>query len=182
MFILPGDVLEDALKRHPGKPAQVILCRTGDDGKLSQLATKFLHLKFDDITREMGGGVMEGVKDGKYTLPGKHHVQQAIEFDKSRDKNLPLFVCCRAGISRSTAMAFSIMVARGMEPMKAVDMVFALVPYASPNLDIVNFGLLLAGKVQHRVRVVEAIKQKKREWESSRKDIAIIIPGFASAE
>jgi len=180
IFILPGDVLEEAIRRHPEKPTQVILCRGGEDGELHKLATKFLRLKFDDIHRGMGDKLMAEVALGKYTLPSKHHIQQAIQFDRNRDKNIPLFVCCSAGISRSTSTAFAIMVSRGMEPLLAVDEVFKLCPYASPNVDVVNIGLLLAGKVHHRVRVLDAIKRKKKEWESSRTGIKVIIPSFVN--
>lgn len=60
------------------------------------LPENHLFLAFNDIT---------GDRDG-YTPPGRHHVEEIVDYLKSWDQGSPLVVHCFAGVSRSTAVAF----------------------------------------------------------------------------
>ncbi len=58
---------------------------------------KHLQLSMHDIATPMEG----------YTPPGDSHVTQLVDFIKSWDRTAPMVVHCWAGISRSTAAAFT---------------------------------------------------------------------------
>src|SRR5512140_3790090 len=57
-----------------------------------------LVLAVDDISMPAEG----------YTLPGQEHVERLIEFVGQWDRATPLVVHCFAGISRSTAAAYTV--------------------------------------------------------------------------
>ena len=95
-----------------------------------------LVLQFHDIDMTMMG----------YVEPEPEHVQQALTF--AREIDGPLLVHCRAGVSRSTAIALAIAADRlgaGKE-RQACEWLWETYPQAQPNRLVV----FLADEVLHR--------------------------------
>ncbi|WP_274424632.1 tyrosine phosphatase family protein [Chelativorans sp. YIM 93263] len=106
-----------------------------------------LHLSMHDIIEEMPG----------YVVPSRMHVETLLEFARTWDRSSPLVVHCFAGISRSTAAAYSI--AAALQPDRSETAIAQELrrfsPSATPNIRIVA----LADEVlQRQGRMVEAIR------------------------
>lgn len=62
---------------------------------IQNLAKEYCEVLFHDVTQAIG--LLEPAQP--------HHIQKAIEFGRNKEK---LLVCCQAGVSRSSALAYSI--------------------------------------------------------------------------
>lgn len=106
-----------------------------------------LHLSMHDIIEETPG----------YVMPSRAHVETLLDFARAWDRTSPLVVHCFAGISRSTAAAYSI--AAALQPDRnetaLAQELRRLSPSATPNIRIVS----LADEVlQRQGRMVEAVR------------------------
>ena len=108
-----------------------------------------LVLSMDDIAEAIDG----------YTLPGEAHVTRLIEFVTGWDRAAPMVVHCYAGISRSTAAAFT--AACALNPKRdEAEIAQALrraSPIASPNVRIVALADAALGRNGRMVRAIEEI-------------------------
>jgi predicted protein tyrosine phosphatase len=107
-----------------------------------------LVLSVDDIAEPIEG----------YTLPGREHIERLIGFVGQWDRATPLVVHCFAGISRSTAAAFT--AACALNPQRDETeialQIRAASPIAAPNRLIVS----LADKALRREgRMLRALDQ-----------------------
>jgi predicted protein tyrosine phosphatase len=103
-------------------------------------------LDFDDLTKSntapWTSKLKDQLADGTYKLPSITDVKTALDFAKNHGTR-KLAVACDAGISRSTAIAWSILLAESQNPTEATDKLFKLQPLAMPNRDIIRYALEL---------------------------------------
>jgi len=115
----------------------------------SILEANHLLLSMDDIAQPIDG----------YEMPGEAHVTRLIEFVSGWDRAAPMVVHCYAGISRSTAAAFT--AACVLNPKRdEADIAKALrrvSPIASPNVRIVALADAVLGREGRMVRAIEGI-------------------------
>lgn len=108
-----------------------------------------LILSVDDINAPMDG----------YTVPAQEHVERLIAFVGRWDRTAPLVVHCYAGISRSTAAAYT--AACALNPARSeLDIAQAIrgaSRTAQPNLAIVSVADRLLQRDGRMIRAVEAI-------------------------
>jgi predicted protein tyrosine phosphatase len=97
-----------------------------------------LHPLGDDAHLKIGIHDIDELIEG-YEAPGAHHVQSALSFAKGWNRSAPILVHCWAGVSRSTATAFSIACAANPDAseIEIAQSLRAASPTASPNLRIV---------------------------------------------
>jgi predicted protein tyrosine phosphatase len=99
------------------------------DEMITSVAKNCLCLKFEDIEHERVG----------YDTVKEEHIEQAVEWAKDKDK---LIVACRAGISRSSAMAYIIASSR-VGPEEAVKILNMEIH--QPNRLVVALGANVLG-------------------------------------
>jgi predicted protein tyrosine phosphatase len=108
-----------------------------------------LVLSMDDIAQAIEG----------YEMPAELHVTRLIEFVSGWDRAAPMVVHCYAGISRSTAAAFT--AACALNPKRdEAEIAQALrraSPIASPNVRIVALADAALGRKGRMVRAIEDI-------------------------
>lgn len=97
-----------------------------------------LKLSFHDIAWEMEG----------MSPPRPHHVERIIEFGRAWPRRQPMVVHCWAGISRSTAAAFTLMCALNpdRDETELARELRQLSPSATPNPLMVSYGDDLLGR------------------------------------
>ena len=117
-----------------------------------------LIIHVDDITCPLDG----------YTHPCEEHIGELIEFVQSWDRNAPLLVHCFAGISRSTAAAFT--AACALYPQRdEVSIAQALrraSPTATPNALIVSLADQVLGREGRMVQAIETIGRGAEAYEA----------------
>jgi predicted protein tyrosine phosphatase len=108
-----------------------------------------LTLSMHDITEELPD----------MTPPGEEHVEALFAFARRWDRSAPLLIHCFAGISRSTAAAYS--VAAALSPKRDETELAAtlrrLSPSATPNIRIVSIADRLLGRRGRMVAAIESI-------------------------
>lgn len=107
-----------------------------------------LHIKVDDITCPIDG----------YTHPCEEHVARLVQFAKQWDRSTPIVIHCYAGISRSTAGAYSVACALSDRDEVAIaqDMRRAS-PTAMPNGLIVSLADRMLGRKGRMIAAIESI-------------------------
>ena len=107
-----------------------------------------LHIKVDDITCPIDG----------YTHPCEEHVTRLVQFAKQWDRSTPIVIHCYAGISRSTAGAYSVACALSDRDEMAIaqDMRHAS-PTAMPNSLIVSLADRMLGRKGRMIAAIESI-------------------------
>jgi len=105
-----------------------------------------LVLAVDDIAEPIEG----------YTLPGQEHIERLIDFVGQWDRTTPLVVHCYAGISRSTAAAFT--AACTLNPQRDELQIARAIrrasPTAQPNARIVAIADKLLKRQGRMIRAV----------------------------
>jgi predicted protein tyrosine phosphatase len=108
-----------------------------------------LILSMNDIT----------VEQADMTLPGEDHVQSLLDFARQWDRTAPLVIHCFAGISRSTAAAYS--VAAALAPKRDEAELAAalrrLSPSATPNARLIAIADRLLGRQGRMIAAIESI-------------------------
>lgn len=99
------------------------------DEMITSVAKNCLCLKFEDIEHERVG----------YDTAKEDHIRQAIEWAKDKDK---LIVACRAGISRSSAIAYLVASSK-FGPQEAVKILNMEIH--QPNRLVVSLGAKVLG-------------------------------------
>lgn len=121
------------------------------------LGQKHLKLGMHDIT----------VNAADQTPPDELHVRELLEFARDWNRSQPLLIHCWAGISRSTASAFSIACMLS-EPGKEKEIALLLrqrAPHAHPNSRIVAFADKLLNRNGRMVDAVDAMGPGKVVFE-----------------
>jgi predicted protein tyrosine phosphatase len=113
------------------------------------LEENHLVLAVDDIVAEQDG----------YTVPAEEHVRRLIAFAQNWDRAAPMVVHCFAGISRSSAAAFTAACALNPEREEAqiARAIRIASPTAQPNARIVSIADRLLMRDGRMIRAIESI-------------------------
>lgn len=116
---------------------------------VSVLPANHLKVSMDDITEAMDG----------FVAPCEAHIEKVLAFVRGWDRRAPMVVHCYAGISRSTATAYTI--ACAMNPHADEEEIAlalrAASPSASPNTRLIALADAELGRGGRMVRAIEAI-------------------------
>ena len=111
------------------------------------------------------------------TAPADHHVETLLAFARAWDRRAPLLIHCFAGVSRSTAAAYT--VAAALSPKRDEAELAAtlrrLSPSATPNIRIVTIADRLLGREGRMVRAVESIGRGVEAYEGEPFRLAVDI-------
>ncbi len=109
---------------------------------------RHLFLAMNDIAQPIDG----------MTLPGENHVTTLINYVSAWDRTEPIVIHCWAGISRSTAAAYTSMclLHPGRDEYEMAHRLRRLSPTATPNPRIVALADKLLGR---QGRMIDAIRQ-----------------------
>jgi predicted protein tyrosine phosphatase len=113
------------------------------------LPENHLKVSVDDITEALDG----------FIAPCADHVAQVLGFVRGWDRNAPMVVHCYAGISRSTASAFTAACALNpdRDELAIARAIRAASPIASPNRLIVSLADKALGREGRMIRALDAI-------------------------
>jgi predicted protein tyrosine phosphatase len=102
-----------------------------------------------------------------FTAPAADHVETLIKFLKAREGEDPMLIHCWAGISRSTASAFTAMCLYNpdVDEYKLAQQLRALSHVATPNRRIVAFADDIMGRQGRMVDAVDAIGRGEDAFE-----------------
>jgi predicted protein tyrosine phosphatase len=113
----------------------------------SILEANHLKVSMDDITEPTDG----------FIAPNDDHILQLLNFVRSWDRKAPLVVHCYAGISRSTASAFTAVCA--LNPLRdessIARQIRAVSPIAAPNRRIVMLADKALGREGRMLRALD---------------------------
>jgi predicted protein tyrosine phosphatase len=111
----------------------------------------------DDHLRLSMHDIVEELPD--MTPPGEHHVESLLAFARAWDRGAPLLIHCFAGISRSTAAAYTVAAALApkRDELELAETLRRLSPSATPNIRIVTIADRLLGRDGRMVRAIESI-------------------------
>jgi len=118
-----------------------------------------LILSMDDICEPLEG----------YELPGETHVERLVEFVRGWDRAAPIVVHCYAGISRSTAAAYTAACTVNPERDEAeiARALRAASPIATPNARIVALADQVLGRNGRMVRAIQGIGLGQSAYEGN---------------
>ena len=93
------------------------------------------------------------------TPPGESHVRALLNFARSWDRQAPLVIHCFAGISRSTAAAYSVAaaLAPNRDEVELAATLRGLSPSATPNIRLISIADRLLGREGRMIAAVESI-------------------------
>ncbi|MGE3873072.1 MAG: tyrosine phosphatase family protein [Parvibaculaceae bacterium] len=116
-----------------------------------------LKLTFHDITEPAEG----------LTAPASLHVETLIDFLKARQGEYPMLIHCWAGISRSTASAFTAMCLYNPEvdERRLARQLRTLSHVATPNRRLVAFADDIMGRQGRMVDAIDAIGRGEQAYE-----------------
>jgi predicted protein tyrosine phosphatase len=113
------------------------------------LEENHLILAVDDIALPQDG----------YTVPAEEHVSRLVQFVRGWDRAAPMVVHCFAGISRSTAAAFT--AACVLNPQRDETQIARAIrdasPTAQPNARIVSIADRLLKREGRMIRAIESL-------------------------
>jgi predicted protein tyrosine phosphatase len=127
-----------------------LLRRTDVVARPSHIASEnHLILSVDDIPMPVDGMI----------VPAQEHVERLIDFATRWDRNAPMVVHCYAGISRSTAAAFTAACALNpqRDEMQIAQAIRTASGTAQPNAAIVSIADKLLKRDGRMIRAVEAL-------------------------
>src|SRR3984893_1840537 len=115
----------------------------------SVLPANHLKVQMDDITEDIDG----------FIAPSDAHIEQVLNFVRAWDRAAPLVVHCYAGISRSTASAFTAVCALNPQRDEAsiAQALRKASPTATPNELIVALADRLLGRDGRMISAVAGI-------------------------
>lgn len=140
---------ETATRVGAGRMVTLITAGTQVTRPVSLAEADHLILSMHDIVEELPD----------MTAPGEAHVSALLDFARSWDRKAPMLIHCFAGISRSTAAAYT--VAAALAPNRDEAELAATLrrvsPSATPNIRLVTIADRLLGRQGRMVRAVQAI-------------------------
>src|SRR5271170_1123907 len=140
------ETVEDTGARH-------VVSLIGDEARLERptgiAPENHLWLRLHDISTPLDG----------YIVPGETHVAELLEFVRRWDRRAPLVVHCFAGISRSTASAYTAVCALNphRDERHIAQALRRASPTATPNPRIVSIADRLLDRQGRMVDAVENI-------------------------
>ena len=140
------ETVDDTGARH-------VVSLLGDEARVDRPASiapeNHLWLRLHDISAPIDG----------YIAPGEEHVAELISFVRGWDRRAPLVVHCFAGISRSTASAFTAVCALNPQRGEAgiAQALRRASPTATPNIRIVSLADRLLCRDGRMIAAIETI-------------------------
>lgn len=133
--------------------------------RLTDRVTRPAHIAADNHLILAVDDIVEA-EDGT-TVPAPEHVVRLIEFARAWDRSAPMVVHCFAGISRSTAAAFTAACALNPRRDEAsiARAIRAASPTASPNKRIVAIADEVLKRDGRMIRAVEALGRGQEAME-----------------
>jgi predicted protein tyrosine phosphatase len=102
------------------------------------------------------------------TAPGESDAERLLSFIKNWDRKRPMLIHCWAGISRSTAAAYSAMCAlRSESEMTLAEELRELSPSATPNRMLVGHVDRLLGRDGRMIQAIESIGRGADAYEGT---------------
>jgi predicted protein tyrosine phosphatase len=113
------------------------------------LEANHLRVQMDDITEAMDG----------FVAPTEAHVEKVLTFVRGWDRRAPMVIHCYAGISRSTASAFTAVCALNphRDEMAIARLIREASPIAAPNRLIVSLADKALGRDGRMLRALDAM-------------------------
>jgi predicted protein tyrosine phosphatase len=139
--------LHDTVREHGARRILTLINAATPVPRPEEVAAEHhLFLGFNDITEEMEGMV----------APSAAHVEDVIRWARDWDQRTPMVVHCYAGISRSTAAAYTSVLALNpsLDEFALANELRRRAPTATPNIRMITFADALLGR---KGRMVEAI-------------------------
>jgi predicted protein tyrosine phosphatase len=101
------------------------------------------------------------------TPPGDQHIESLLAFARAWDRSAPLLIHCFAGISRSTAAAYTVAAALApkRDEQELAETLRRLSPSATPNIRIVTIADRLLGRNGRMVSAIESIGRGEEAME-----------------
>jgi predicted protein tyrosine phosphatase len=101
------------------------------------------------------------------TLPGEQHVVQLLDWIEGWDRTTPLVVHCYAGVSRSTAAAYTLALALNpsRDEAELAQLLRTRSPSATPNRRIIEIADHLLGRSGRMIAAIEAIGRGEDAFE-----------------
>ena len=159
IYVCPKSQVPDAAERL--RPSHLITLLDPTDEMPTPegiLAHRHLKLGLNDIVQSLPD----------HTPPDEQHVREIIAFAQSWDRKRPMLIHCWAGISRSTATAFTVacmLTPHGREARIATALRSAS-PFAYPNLRIVALADNLLSRNGRMVEAIDAMGPARQTYES----------------
>jgi predicted protein tyrosine phosphatase len=154
--VLQRDWLLDTVKRHPGR-ATVICCER-EPLDLASFSRHFLLLPFDDLTLAQHAEAEGDSRLKNMVLPTQADVEKAISFARLHQAQT-IFICCHAAVSRSPAIAWSILYDRTKDIKAATEQLFKVSPFSLPHRDIIKYALRAVNPAQPYEEADALLKQ-----------------------
>lgn len=160
IIVCPLNLAHAQLDLHEARRAISLLAPGTPFPVFSQLADeRHLRLSFHDIVQTMDGQVP----------PTSADAERLVAFIDGWDQTTPLLIHCWAGISRSTAAAYTALcMARAAEDERSLALELReAAPTATPNRLIVALADALLGRGGRMVRAIEAIGRGEEAFEGT---------------
>ena len=145
ILVTPLSAIEDTIRRY--KPSHMVTLLSPEHMiETPRGIANHLKLGLNDVS----------IVAESEAPPGKHHVEQLIEFGRGWDASAPMLVHCWAGVSRSMASAYTLLCDR-LGPGSEREIARAIrirAPHAWPNALMVRYADDILGR---EGRMVEAI-------------------------
>jgi predicted protein tyrosine phosphatase len=150
IHVCPLSRLQETVEEHG---ARHVVSLIGDEARLERptgiAPENHLWLKLHDISSPLDG----------YIMPEEEHVAELIVFVRGWDRRTPLVVHCFAGISRSTASAYTAVCA--LNPQRGEEDIAQALrrasPTATPNIRIVSLADRFLGRDGRMIAAIETI-------------------------
>jgi predicted protein tyrosine phosphatase len=158
ILVTPLSAVADAVKRH--RPSHIVTLfgpETAVPTPDGIIVDRHLKLTLHDIDEPQADMI----------VPCQDHVEKLLSFAGGWDPRDPMLIHCWAGISRSTAAAYTILCSRN-EPGSEDEIARAMrhrAPHARPNRLIVRHADMLLGRDGRMVAAVEAMGAAREAWE-----------------
>ena len=133
--------------------------------RLTDRVTRPAHIRADNHLILAVDDIVDA-EDG-FTVPAQEHVLRLIDFAQAWDRSTPMVVHCFAGISRSTAAAFTAACALSPQRDEAyiARAIRAASPTAAPNKRIVAIADDILKRDGRMIRAVEALGRGQEAME-----------------
>lgn len=158
IIVSPLRAVHDLASRHKATHVVSLLGPESPHPVLERVSgDRHLTLTFHDITEEMPG----------LDAPKPEHVEEIIEFARNWNFGGPLLIHCWAGISRSTAAAFTTMCALKPDAgeTELAQQLRGLSPVATPNRLMVEHADKLLGRAGRMISAVDHIGRGDTAYE-----------------
>lgn len=145
MLILPASRVNDMLMAQRKQWHVLSVCRE-DELPMTVFAKSHCHLNCDDVCEaDLPRLALEQQSGGELRIPpNRGHIETALRYAREVGTE-HLIVHCRAGLSRSPAIAWCILLNQLRDMRRASEELFRIRPEAAPSRIIIRLGLELLG-------------------------------------